>query len=104
MIDKRLYLKALRIVEEYHEQTKENARLVKEIEGFKTVRVYRNLDSENDAQPGDFVTCVFKHSASSFTRNKDYEILRVDSDRFQIENDKGTKKWHYKSNKHFKLI
>ncbi|RUT68674.1 hypothetical protein D0817_20150 [Flavobacterium cupreum] len=104
MITNEVYLKALEIVNAYHEQVRLEALEIRQIEEFKQVRVYRRLDRENEPQPGDFVKCIFKHSASSFTRNKDYEILRVDNQRFQIENDKGVKKWHFLSTQHFKLL
>lgn len=104
MIEKRLYLKALEIVNAYHGQIRLEALEVKQIEGFKQVRVYRDLDRENEPQPGDFVKCVFKHSASQFTLNKEYEILRIVYDRFEIMNDQGKKKFHNLTTTHFKLI
>ena len=101
MIEKRLFLKALAIVEAYHEQTMERAKAIKEIENCKVIRVVRNL---NDVQPTDKVICIFKHSASAFTKNAEYEVHRTDNYRFMIENNNGVRKWMYKTNQHFQLI
>ncbi|TDO68753.1 hypothetical protein EV143_12015 [Flavobacterium chryseum] len=104
MITNEVYLKALEIVNAYHEQVRLEALEIRQIEEFKQVRVYRRLDRENEPQPGDFVKCVFKHSSSKFTLNKEYEIIRIVYDRFEIMNDEGKKKFHNLTTTHFQLI
>ncbi|MCC9016936.1 hypothetical protein [Flavobacterium lipolyticum] len=101
MITTEEYEKALGIVNEYHEQIRLEAIEVKELINRKTEETFRNLE---DVQPGDFVKCVNVHGASSFTKDEKYEVLRVKWTQFEITNDKGVKKWHRFSNKHFKLI
>ncbi|WP_202703165.1 hypothetical protein [Flavobacterium sp. UGB4466] len=67
----------------------------------RTEETFREL---KDVQPGDFLKCVNVHGASSFTKDEKYEVLRVQWTQVEIVNDKGVKKWHRFSNKHFKLI
>jgi len=101
MIETRLYLKALEIVNCYHEQVRKEALEVKVTQGFKVVRDYRDLRL---VEPDDTVICVFKHLSSKFTITREYKVLRTDDYRFIIENDNGVKKWMHKTNGHFKLL
>ncbi|BFM41648.1 hypothetical protein CFS9_02890 [Flavobacterium sp. CFS9] len=101
MISLEEYEKALGIVHKYHEQIRLESIEIKELIDRRTEETFIEL---KDVQPGDFVKCVNVHGASHFTKDEKYEVLRVQWTQFEILNDKGVKKWHRFSNKHFKLI
>ncbi|OHT44436.1 hypothetical protein [Flavobacterium tructae] len=101
MISLEEYEKALSIVTGFHEQIRLESIEVKELINRKTEETFREL---KDVQPHDEVKCINVHGASSFTKDKKYEVLKVEWTQFQIMNDNGVKKWHRFSNKHFKLI
>lgn len=103
MISKEVYLKALSIVEAYHDQVRLEVLEIKTIEE-KPKELKPNLRDLDYVEQGDFVKSVLVHAASSFTKDKDYEVLRTNDWQFEIMNDNGKKKWIGKSNLHFKLI
>lgn len=103
MITKEQYEEAERIVLAYHRQILTVIGSVKH-EHSKT----KTLE---DVKEGDYVKCVFVHSASTkhLTKDKDYKVLRVEAfynsgGRFEIETDSGKKKWYYNTNQHFKVV
>lgn len=63
--------------------------------------------SLEDVKEGDYVKCVFVHSASTkhLTKNKEYEVILVQEGyRFMIKTDSGKKKSYYLTNQHFKVV
>jgi len=103
MIETRLYLKALKIVNAYHEQIRKEALEVGHIQQIKIGKAYQNLEN---VQPYDSVECTTVHSSSRkhLTKGKEYEVTRVEYSRFEIVTDSGKKKWYNNTNQHFKLL
>lgn len=101
MITREVYERALDIVEAYHEQVRLESLKVKEM-----IEPKQKFKSLEDVEIGDFVKCVFIHSASinHLTKEKDYEVLNTDNYRFMIESDSGKKKWYHKDNSHFRAL
>lgn len=63
--------------------------------------------SLENVKEGDFVKCVFVHSASTkhLTKGKEYEVLVVREDHnFMIKTDSGKRKSYYLTNSHFKVV
>ncbi|EJL66297.1 hypothetical protein PMI10_00645 [Flavobacterium sp. CF136] len=101
MITREVYLKALDIVEAYHDQVRLESLNIKEV-----VEPKQKLKDLEEVEIGDFVKCVFVHSASTIhlTKEKKYEVINTDNYRFMIETDSGKKKWYHKDNGHFRAL
>jgi len=71
MISKEVYLKALSIVETYHDQVR--------LEALEVKAVQSNHKSKDDLQVGDFVECVEVHgnSINNLTKGEKYEVSRT---------------------------
>ncbi|MGH2666079.1 hypothetical protein [Flavobacterium sp.] len=98
-ISQKKYLKALAVVQAYHEQI-----------GLTTVapsvHKYKALE---ELKAGDSVESIHVHSASSLTLNKVYPIHRIKPSynsrfRFSIFDDNGKEKFYFSDNGHFKAL
>ena len=89
MITRHKYLKALDIVEAYHQQTR------------KLIDKYK---AKSDMEIGEYVECVdvYMHSRDCLTRGKRYEVIDLFSQYFVIRNDNGIRRKYQFSNFQFK--
>jgi len=100
MITREEYDEAERIVLAYHRQILTVIGSVKS-EHLKTSKLLEEV------KEGDFVECIFVHSASTehLTKGKKYEVVRVVEDhKFTIVSDSGKNKSYYLTNSHFKVV
>jgi len=98
MVSMKKYLKALKIVNAYHEQIQLQAQSI-----INPTQIYKELEQ---VQIGDQVKCIYVHSSSTnhLTIEKQYQVLNTDHSRFMIQVDSNRKKWYYKTNNHFRLL
>lgn len=100
MITREKYDEAERIILAYHRQ------ILTVIGSIKNEHSKSSKSLEN-VKEGDYVECIFVHSASKkhLSKGTRYEVLRVEEDyRFTIVVDSGKKKSYYLTNQHFKVI